>query len=212
MHVSISAVKYSRKSQPLKKYSNKMKGEKGLEKARILFWKNRFEKMQKTNRCGVGFLLSSARDSFWKTCAKDGIAGVATACKTEGTGILKLTTDAERLGTLLAHEVGHQLAMSHDCDPVDNLKPLANVSVEIAEVVNPILDNCGPKHCKRGSIMDPAPLAYSPYPSKYSKCSRAYYNFFIKSKDIAVLDRLYNTECLSREVMNIKRRSYDFEY
>lgn len=196
MQIQIDTVKFSKKTQPIMKFSDKIKGENGLAKARIQFWEKKFGKLQKDHGCGVGFLLSSPRDKFWKSLSKDGIAGVASACKKEGTGILKLSTDADVLGTLLSHEIGHQLSMDHDCKSVDYLSKLASMDAGIKELVDPIIANCGPQHCVEGFIMDPAPLAYSPYPAFYSECSKAYFNFFIKSGSNALLSQMYHADCI----------------
>jgi len=200
--VKFNYIQKTSKVISLIKYSQKKAGKDGLTLANKNFWGHsvNFQNMIDQRGCGIGFLLSSGRDKFWSKCPKDGIATMFGACQKKGTGTIKLDGDVKKMGTLMAHEIGHLLGASHDCAEVaGSWAKMKGAFPELAKIIDPVLKNCGPgKQCD-GFVMNPSPTAFQPLPGKYSACSKAYINFFLQSKKYPKLAAFYNSKCIKKQ-------------
>jgi len=197
--VVINYMQKTKRPVPLLKYSKGKGGTAGLNLANTNFWKYslNFQTWIDGHGCGIGFLLSSGKDRFWSKCPKVGVATMFGACQKKGTGTLKIFKDPVKMGTLLSHEIGHQLGISHDGAKIDpSFERMKKAMPQTAKIIDPILKNCGPGS-GGGFIMKPSPISGTPYPTQYSKCSKAYINFFLQTKNYPVLKQMYVSKCIA---------------
>jgi len=186
--IAITDIYKFKKNIKMKKYSHNKVGKEQLPVVSENFWKhnNFYKSMKDKYDCGVAFLLQTFKDTFWKDSSKDGVSTLYGLCRDDGYGVVKLEgNDPRGTATLLTHELGHEMGMNHDNEQLDPSVFAMAQSPEYQQYVVDILKWCGPgkdNGCKDRSgacIMDPAPLAFSPYPSTFSECSIAYLEYFL---------------------------------
>lgn len=186
--IAIKDVYEFKKNINLEKYDNGKGGKDQLSVISKNFWEHKdfYKQMKAKYNCGVGYVLQPFNDAFWKTSSKEGISTMFGLCQEDGYGVVELNAeDVRATATLLSHELGHEMGMYHDDANLDPSVFAMDKNSQYKKYVEDILKWCGPDNdngCKDiagACIMNPAPNAFSPYPSMFSECSVAYLKYYI---------------------------------
>lgn len=149
------------------------------------------------NGCDVNFLIVSKYDNVWTAPYAGDVAGQAYTmgvCQGTSYGMVNLETDAEKMATLIAHETGHLLGISHD-------GALATMWSEHCSAY-PGMPACGPllEHCTAsnagcadadGCVMEPAIDTNA----QFSECSKAYWHGFLALTQ--ALPDVFSVQCIA---------------